>query len=245
MKLSSSGFNQPGEEEGSGNFFDSFVLCKLFVCRSALSPPLLRKILMSCLDLCFVLVVLLSLHGFGGRGQRYTNSTLLVVSVVLSLLVCAVYDFKFEVTSLDCGQKKCLNSELWHACAGPLVSLPPVGSRVVYFPQGHSEQVAASTNREVDAHIPNYPNLPPQLLCQLHNVTMHADAETDEVYAQMTLQPLSPQEQKEVYLLPAELGTPSKQPTNYFCKTLTASDTSTHGGFSVPRRAAEKVFPPL
>jgi hypothetical protein len=41
------------------------------------------------------------------------------------------------------------------------------------------------------------------------------------------------------------LGIPSKQPSNYFCKTLTASDTSTHGGFSVPRRAAEKVFPPL
>ncbi|KAK8334768.1 hypothetical protein V6Z12_A09G009200 [Gossypium hirsutum] len=143
------------------------------------------------------------------------------------------------------GEKKCLNSELWHACAGPLVSLPPVGSRVVYFPQGHSEQVAASTNKEVDAHIPNYPSLPPQLICQLHNVTMHADVETDEVYAQMTLQPLSPQEQKDVYLLPAELGAPSKQPTNYFCKTLTASDTSTHGGFSVPRRAAEKVFPPL
>ncbi|XVF16790.1 hypothetical protein REPUB_Repub10bG0062600 [Reevesia pubescens] len=143
------------------------------------------------------------------------------------------------------GEKKCLNSELWHACAGPLVSLPPVGSRVVYFPQGHSEQVAASTNKEVDAHIPNYPSLSPQLICQLHNVTMHADVETDEVYAQMTLQPLSPQEQKDVCLLPAELGIPSKQPTNYFCKTLTASDTSTHGGFSVPRRAAEKVFPPL
>lgn len=143
------------------------------------------------------------------------------------------------------GEKKLLNSELWHACAGPLVSLPPVGSRVVYFPQGHSEQVAASTNKEIDAHIPNYPNLPPQLICQLHDVTMHADVETDEVYAQMTLQPLTPQEQKDVCLLPPELGTPSKQPTNYFCKILTASDTSTHGGFSVPRRAAEKVFPPL
>nr|GMC54805.1 auxin response factor 6-like isoform X1 [Ipomoea batatas] len=143
------------------------------------------------------------------------------------------------------GEKKCLNSELWHACAGPLVSLPPVGSRVVYFPQGHSEQVTASTNKEIDAHIPSYPGLPPQLICQLHNVTMHADNETDEVYAQMTLQPLSAQEQKDVCLLPAELGMPSKQPTNYFCKTLTASDTSTHGGFSVPRRAAEKVFPPL
>ncbi|KAL8136353.1 hypothetical protein V2J09_002354 [Rumex salicifolius] len=142
------------------------------------------------------------------------------------------------------GDKKCLNSELWHACAGPLVCLPTAGSRVVYFPQGHSEQVAATTNKDVDGHIPNYPNLPPQLICQLHNVTMHADVETDEVYAQMTLQPLSPQEQKDIYL-PVELGIPSRQPTNYFCKTLTASDTSTHGGFSVPRRAAEKVFPPL
>ncbi|KAK4361444.1 hypothetical protein RND71_020396 [Anisodus tanguticus] len=142
------------------------------------------------------------------------------------------------------GEKKCLNSELWHACAGPLVCLSMVGSRVVYFPQGHSEQVVATTNKEVDAHIPNYPNLPAQLICQLHNVTMHADVETDEVYAQMTLQPLTPQEQKDTYL-PVELGVPSRQPTNYFCKTLTASDTSTHGGFSVPRRAAEKVFPPL
>ncbi|KAG5090603.1 hypothetical protein AAZX31_18G046800 [Glycine max] len=142
------------------------------------------------------------------------------------------------------GEKKCLNSELWHACAGPLVSLPTAGTRVVYFPQGHSEQVAATTNREIDGHIPNYPSLPPQLICQLHNVTMHADVETDEVYAQMTLQPLTPQEQKDTFLS-MELGIPSKQPSNYFCKTLTASDTSTHGGFSVPRRAAEKVFPPL
>ena len=31
--------------------------------------------------------------------------------------------------------------ELWHACAGPLVSVPLKGSRVVYFPQGHLEQV--------------------------------------------------------------------------------------------------------
>jgi hypothetical protein len=42
-------------------------------------------------------------------------------------------------------EKKCLNSELWHACAGPLVCLPTVGTRVVYFPQGHSEQVRLSS----------------------------------------------------------------------------------------------------
>ncbi|XP_042454179.1 auxin response factor 12-like isoform X2 [Zingiber officinale] len=138
-------------------------------------------------------------------------------------------------------EKRCLNSELWHACAGPLVCLPTAGTRVVYFPQGHSEQVVASTNKEVEGHIPNYPSLPPQLFCQLHKVTMHADAETDEVYAQMTLQPLNLQEQKDAYF-PIEMDVLSKQPTNYFCKTLTASDTSTHGGFSVPRRAAEKDF---
>lgn len=34
-------------------------------------------------------------------------------------------------------------------------------------------QVSASTNKEVDAAIPNYPGLQPQLICQLHNVTMH------------------------------------------------------------------------
>ncbi|ONK55131.1 uncharacterized protein A4U43_UnF7230 [Asparagus officinalis] len=148
------------------------------------------------------------------------------------------------------GEKKCLNSELWHACAGPLVCLPNVGTRVVYFPQGHSEQVAVSTNKEVEGHIPNYPNLPPQLICQLHEVTMHADSETDEVYAQMTLQPLNPVKfcfcgLFVLTLIPFDSELCFKQPTNYFCKTLTASDTSTHGGFSVPRRAAEKVFPSL
>nr|ARR29256.1 auxin response factor 6 [Ceratopteris pteridoides] len=138
------------------------------------------------------------------------------------------------------GERRNINSELWHACAGPLVSLPAVGTRVVYLPQGHSEQVAASTQREIDAHIPAYPNLPPQLICQLHDVIMHADMETDEVYCQMTLQPVS----GDSYYVPDPV-TPSRQPNLFFCKTLTASDTSTHGGFSIPRRAAEKVFPPL
>jgi hypothetical protein len=44
-----------------------------------------------------------------------------------------------------------------------------------------------------------------------------------------------------------EDGDGEKKPwtSHMFCKTLTASDTSTHGGFSVPRRAAEDCFPPL
>ncbi|KAG8043824.1 hypothetical protein GUJ93_ZPchr0458g22691 [Zizania palustris] len=142
------------------------------------------------------------------------------------------------------GAKMVINSELWHACAGPLVCLPQRGSLVYYFPQGHSEQVAATTKKIPNSRIPNYPNLPSQLLCQVHNITMHADKDTDEVYAQMTLQPVN--SETDVFPIPA-LGTytKSKHPTEYFCKNLTASDTSTHGGFSVPRRAAEKLFPQL
>ncbi|OIW19343.1 hypothetical protein TanjilG_03477 [Lupinus angustifolius] len=141
------------------------------------------------------------------------------------------------------GERKTINSELWHACAGPLVSLPPVGSLVVYFPQGHSEQVAASMQKQTD-FIPSYPNLPSKLICMLHNVTLHADPETDEVYAQMTLQPVNKYEKEAI--LASDIGLKqNRQPTEFFCKTLTASDTSTHGGFSVPRRAAEKIFPAL
>ncbi|CAF1983276.1 BnaC07g48490D [Brassica napus] len=141
-------------------------------------------------------------------------------------------------------RKPVINSELWHACAGPLVSLPQVGSLVYYFPQGHSEQVAVSTRRSATSQVPNYPNLPSQLMCQVHNVTLHADKDSDEIYAQMSLQPVH--SERDVFPVP-EFGLlrGSKHPSEFFCKTLTASDTSTHGGFSVPRRAAEKLFPPL
>eukprot|EP01018_Ginkgo_biloba_P029355 Gb_31132 [translate_table: standard] len=135
-------------------------------------------------------------------------------------------------------------SELWHACAGPLISLPPKDSCVVYFPQGHMEQVAVSTNQGADQQIPSY-NLQPQIFCSVLSMNLHADQETDDVYAQLTLVPvLEPTdkclEEEEQQERASTTFTP-----HMFCKTLTASDTSTHGGFSVPRRAAEDCFPPL
>ncbi|CAA7407433.1 unnamed protein product [Spirodela intermedia] len=143
------------------------------------------------------------------------------------------------------GETNGINEELWYACAGPLVSLPPEGSLVVYFPQGHSEQIAATMQRNSDAQIPSYPNLPWKLVCLLHSVSLHADPETDDVFAQMTLQPLNSKNDEGVATT-SDLGLkPERSQTEFFCKTLTASDTSTHGGFSVPRRAAENVFPPL
>ena len=58
--------------------------------------------------------------------------------------------------------------ELWHACAGPLTSLPKKGNVVVYFPQGHLEQIASAS--------PFSPmemrtfDLQPQILCRVINV---------------------------------------------------------------------------
>ncbi|XP_048602551.1 auxin response factor 4-like isoform X1 [Brassica napus] len=74
--------------------------------------------------------------------------------------------------------------------------------------------------------------------------------ETDEVYTQVTLLPLQEfsmlnEEGKEVREERNGSSSVKRTTPHMFCKTLTASDTSTHGGFSVPRRAAEDCFPPL
>ncbi|KAG2327872.1 hypothetical protein Bca52824_010600 [Brassica carinata] len=135
--------------------------------------------------------------------------------------------------------------ELWHACAGPLISLPKRGSLVLYFPQGHLEQAP-------DFSAAIY-GLPPHVFCRILDVKLYAETATDEVYAQVSLLPESEDIERKVregvidvdggeedYEVLKRSNTP-----HMFCKTLTASDTSTHGGFSVPRRAAEDCFPPL
>ncbi|XP_027342513.1 auxin response factor 2B isoform X3 [Abrus precatorius] len=136
-----------------------------------------------------------------------------------------------------------LYRELWHACAGPLVTVPREGERVFYFPQGHIEQVEASTNQVAEQHMPVY-DLPPKILCRVINVMLKAEPDTDEVFAQVTLVPESNQNENAV-----EKEAPPTPPPRFhvhsFCKTLTASDTSTHGGFSVLRRHADECLPPL
>ncbi|KAF7834043.1 Auxin response factor 2 [Senna tora] len=136
-----------------------------------------------------------------------------------------------------------LYKELWHACAGPLVTVPREGDRVFYFPQGHIEQVEASTNQVADQHMPVY-DLPPKILCRVINVRLKAEPDTDEVFAQVTLVPEPNQDENAVEKEPPPPPPPRFQ-VHSFCKTLTASDTSTHGGFSVLRRHADECLPPL
>ncbi|CAK7336815.1 unnamed protein product [Dovyalis caffra] len=136
-----------------------------------------------------------------------------------------------------------LYNELWHACAGPLVTVPREGDRVFYFPQGHIEQVEASTNQVADQQMPVY-NLQPRILCRVVNVQLKAEPDTDEVFAQVTLLPEHNQDENALDKEPPPPPSPRFH-VHSFCKTLTASDTSTHGGFSVLRRHADECLPPL
>ncbi|TYI77705.1 hypothetical protein E1A91_D06G159800v1 [Gossypium mustelinum] len=143
------------------------------------------------------------------------------------------------------GSSVCL--ELWHACAGPLISLPKRGNVVVYFPQGHLEQVSDFSGVAAAYDLPSH------VFCRVVDVKLHAEGATDEVYAQVSLVPETEQSEQKLEGGKTEAdGEEEDAETNIksttphmFCKTLTASDTSTHGGFSVPRRAAEDCFPPL
>ncbi|KAK3138007.1 hypothetical protein QOZ80_5AG0363250 [Eleusine coracana subsp. coracana] len=150
------------------------------------------------------------------------------------------------------GAAVCL--ELWHACAGPVAPLPRKGSVVVYLPQGHLQHIGDAAASGGGGSSPVHAAVPPHVFCRVVNVTLHADAATDEVYAQLAL--VAENEEMARRLRggsedggDAEDGDAVKQRfvrmPHMFCKTLTASDTSTHGGFSVPRRAAEDCFPPL
>nr|BAJ88701.1 predicted protein [Hordeum vulgare subsp. vulgare] len=136
--------------------------------------------------------------------------------------------------------------ELWHACAGPGVALPRRGSAVVYLPQAH---LAAGGG---DAPAPaGRAHVPPHVACRVVGVELCADAATDEVYARLALVAEAEMFRQSVRERGSEegedemaAGDGENKPRmpHMFCKTLTASDTSTHGGFSVPRRAAEDCF---
>ncbi|CAH1424574.1 unnamed protein product [Lactuca virosa] len=136
-----------------------------------------------------------------------------------------------------------LYKELWRACAGPLVTVPRENELVFYFPQGHIEQVEASTNQVAEQQMPMY-NLPSKILCRVVNVQLKAEQDTDEVFAQITLMPEADQDENAVKKEPPP-PPQSRFQVHSFCKTLTASDTSTHGGFSVLRRHADECLPQL
>ncbi|WVZ00160.1 hypothetical protein V8G54_026229 [Vigna mungo] len=137
--------------------------------------------------------------------------------------------------------EKSLDPQLWHACAGGMVQMPPVNSKVFYFPQGHAEH--AQSNLDFGAsRIP----IPPLVLCRVAAVKFLADPETDEVFARLRLVPLRNTEldHEESDKVDGNGPEGSEKPAS-FAKTLTQSDANNGGGFSVPRYCAETIFPRL
>lgn len=136
--------------------------------------------------------------------------------------------------------EKCLDSQLWHACAGSMVQMPPVNSKVFYFPQGHTEHASSNVDFRNPSRIPSY------IPCRVSAIKYMADPETDEVFSKIRLVPISRNEvdfDDDGGLGINGADNPDK-PTS-FAKTLTQSDANNGGGFSVPRYCAETIFPRL
>ncbi|OWM68902.1 auxin response factor 10-like isoform X1 [Punica granatum] len=136
-------------------------------------------------------------------------------------------------------EKSTLDPQLWHACAGSMVQMPPVNSTVFYFPQGHAEHASSPVD------FSSSPKIAPLILCTVSSVKFLADPETDEVYAKIRLVPLPSSgldfnSGDEVFSNSGEKEKPAS-----FAKTLTQSDANNGGGFSVPRYCAETIFPRL
>ncbi|KAH7691163.1 Auxin response factor domain-containing protein [Dioscorea alata] len=138
---------------------------------------------------------------------------------------------------------KCLDSQLWHACAGGMVQMPSVNSKVYYFPQGHAEHAQGNTDFGSSSRIPAF------IFCRVAAVKFMADPETDEVFAKIRLVPVRANEPdfgEDDGLALGNHGTTElpEKPAS-FAKTLTQSDANNGGGFSVPRYCAETIFPRL
>ncbi|KAL6883276.1 hypothetical protein ACP4OV_010690 [Aristida adscensionis] len=145
----------------------------------------------------------------------------------------------------ELGDERCLDPQLWHACAGGMVQMPAVRSRVYYFPQGHAEHAHGGGGADLAAAA-GPRAFPPLVLCCVAGVRFLADPETDEVFAKIRLVPLAPgevefRELDELGGDPAE----AREKLSSFAKTLTQSDANNGGGFSVPRYCAETIFPKL
>ncbi|CAL0333391.1 unnamed protein product [Lupinus luteus] len=142
--------------------------------------------------------------------------------------------------SKDRVSEKCLDPQLWHACAGSMVQMPQLNSEVFYFPQGHAEHALGKVD------FGNTP-IPPLILCRVNAIKFMADLDTDEVYLKLMLTPLRENEfdlENDSFIGIRGVVESQEKPVS-FSKTLTQSDANNGGGFSVPRYCAETIFPKL
>ncbi|KAK2354391.1 auxin response factor [Trifolium repens] len=130
-----------------------------------------------------------------------------------------------------------LSAQLWCICNGS-VYIPKIGEKVLYFPQGHMEQVAIYHQQESNF------GLPWKILCLVINVQLKVVGNTDKLLALVTLIPLQQQELMVEDNHPPHDDSPNE--VYSFSKMLTSTEASTHAaGIYIPKEHAERCFPPL
>ncbi|KAG0496392.1 hypothetical protein HPP92_001083 [Vanilla planifolia] len=146
--------------------------------------------------------------------------------------------------------------DIFKACGGGFPSVPEVGQLVYYFAEGHAEY--ATSKVDLSTLLPN----PLAEVCRVSAVSLFAHPESDEVFARISLDPLPyaavpipanppPSSNSNAIPLPREEGgdLPDGASDNagvvFYSKVLTQSDANNGGGFSVPRRCADSIFPTL
>ncbi|MCD9559444.1 hypothetical protein HAX54_017403 [Datura stramonium] len=128
---------------------------------------------------------------------------------------------------------------IWRAIAGNSVQIPPVGSRVYYFPQGHAEHANSGSPVFLSLAIP------PFILCRVLSVRFLADSVTDEAFAKIFLLPINQSDDNDVTINDDDADDDVEKDVVSFVKILTPSDANNGGGFSVPRFCADSIFPRL
>ncbi|CAE5959230.1 unnamed protein product [Arabidopsis arenosa] len=104
--------------------------------------------------------------------------------------------------------------------------------------------VEASTEEKLNELQPIV-DLPSKLQCRVIAIKLKAylfdvERNSDETYAEITLMPDTTQ-----VVIPTQNENQFRPLVHSYSKVLTVSDTSAHGGFSVPRKLAIECLPPL
>ncbi|CAH1441524.1 unnamed protein product [Lactuca virosa] len=233
---------QQAEEAASSNARDEGERAKFSLCKSCLvalhvpsvqfaMPRLLIEFLLSHLDIC----TLLPSHSLPPRFVIiFTSTSTSLAAWLYFVLLSGCHSLIGQARFMEgmCGStSRC--SKRWRKSF--LLSSRPHGAK-------------DSNNQEIDQSIPHF-NLKSKILCRvvytqlLILLPLQAEQDTDEVYAQITLLPEA--DQSDPTSLDKCIDDPPKASIHSFYKVLTASDTSTHGGFSVLRKHANECLPTL
>ncbi|XP_076944592.1 auxin response factor 23-like [Bidens hawaiensis] len=164
-----------------------------------------------------------------------------IIFLFFSLIINTKINNSFAILILVLGNGDVnVYEQLWHECAGLDVKIPQVGDRVFYFPQGHIEQVNAFVADRDDPTLLTF-GLPAKVPFKVVDVTLKANPDTDEVFAQFVLLRISEGEGGSG----RARSIPVKNSLNCFRKILAVSDASGLGGCGLPKADVAKALPPL